>query len=81
MDVPVGRRSRDLRRSPEINVFSAAGLTLPENLPILSLLTARGAIAQLGERLHGMQEVIGSIPISSTNVTVFIGCCPHRLEA
>ena len=26
----------------------------------------RGVIAQLGERLHGMQEVIGSIPISST---------------
>ena len=25
-----------------------------------------GVIAQLGERLHGMQEVIGSIPISST---------------
>ena len=27
----------------------------------------RGAIAQLGERLHGMQEVVGSIPTSSTN--------------
>ena len=26
----------------------------------------RGAIAQLGERLHGMQEVSGSIPLSST---------------
>ncbi len=25
-----------------------------------------GAIAQLGERLHGMQEVAGSIPASST---------------
>ena len=25
-----------------------------------------GAIAQLGERLHGMQEVVGSSPISST---------------
>ncbi len=24
------------------------------------------AIAQLGERLHGMQEVSGSIPLSST---------------
>ena len=33
-----------------------------------------GAIAQLGERLHGMQEVGGSIPPSSTN-------CPLRLEA
>jgi len=27
----------------------------------------RGAIAQLGERLHGMQEVAGSIPAGSTN--------------
>jgi hypothetical protein len=25
-----------------------------------------GAIAQLGERLHGMQEVAGSIPAGST---------------
>ena len=25
-----------------------------------------GAIAQLGERLHGMQEVVGSNPIGST---------------
>ena len=26
------------------------------------------AIAQLGERLHGMQEVSGSIPLSSTKI-------------
>ncbi len=26
-----------------------------------------GGIAQLGERLHGMQEVTGSIPVTSTN--------------
>jgi hypothetical protein len=26
-----------------------------------------GAIAQLGERFHGMEEVVGSIPTSSTN--------------
>jgi hypothetical protein len=25
-----------------------------------------GDVAQLGERLHGMQEVVGSIPIIST---------------
>ncbi len=29
-------------------------------------LTHIGVIAQLGERLHGMQEVRGSIPRSST---------------
>ncbi len=28
--------------------------------------TRDGAIAQLGERLHGMQEVSGSIPLGST---------------
>ena len=26
-----------------------------------------GGVAQLGERLHGMQEAIGSIPFTSTN--------------
>ncbi len=31
--------------------------------PIYS--TLHGAIVQLGERLHGMQEVVGSTPISS----------------
>jgi hypothetical protein len=27
-----------------------------------------GGIAQLGERLHGMQEVSGSIPLISTSI-------------
>ena len=27
-----------------------------------------GGIAQLGERLHGMQEVSGSIPLTSTKM-------------
>ena len=30
----------------------------------------RGAIAQLGERLHGMQEVSGSIPLGSTKTPI-----------
>ena len=29
-------------------------------------MTKKGAIAQLGERLHGMQEVRGSSPLGST---------------
>jgi hypothetical protein len=29
----------------------------------------QGGIAQLGERLHGMQEVSGSIPLTSTTRT------------
>ncbi len=30
-----------------------------------------GGLAQLGERLHGMQKVRGSTPLSSTIVHVF----------
>ncbi len=33
----------------------------------LLLLENYGGLAQLGERLHGMQEVTGSIPVFSTN--------------
>jgi hypothetical protein len=33
-----------------------------------ALRSAHGAIAQLGERLHGMQEVRGSIPLGSTKL-------------
>ena len=50
--------------------------------PIYS--TLHGAIVQLGERLHGMQEVVGSSPISSifmnknriiTNNGTLYNCC------
>jgi hypothetical protein len=34
--------------------------------PLRTFAPSRGAIAQLGERLHGMQEVGGSIPPGST---------------
>jgi hypothetical protein len=30
-----------------------------------------GAVAQLGERLNGIQEVVGSIPIGSTSFLPF----------
>ena len=32
-------------------------------------MTLRGGVAHLGERLHGMQEVRGSIPLISTTKT------------
>jgi hypothetical protein len=32
-----------------------------------------GPVAQLGARFHGMEEVIGSIPIRSTNQTNNLG--------
>lgn len=47
-----------------------------------------GGIAQLGERLHGMQEVSGSIPLTSTSnlasnrlKTAQKPLSPHRLVA
>ena len=48
-----------------------------------------GGIAQLGERLHGMQEVSGSIPLTSTNLLRQASSAwqredefrPYRLEA
>ena len=35
---------------------------------LYAALSSVGAIAQLGERLNGIQEVSGSIPLGSTNV-------------
>ena len=35
-------------------------------MAVMAVLNLSGGIAQLGERLHGMQEVIGSIPFTST---------------
>ncbi len=43
---------------PALNEMNTASLAV--------YLMLFGAIAQLGERLHGMQEVGGSIPPSST---------------
>ena len=39
-----------------------------QNLPRIRAFV--GGIAQLGERLHGMQEVSGSIPLTSTKKKV-----------
>src|SRR2546421_9872441 len=46
-----------------------AGLRPNSWLPIVQIVDwqAKGAVAQLGERLLCKQEVIGSIPFSSTN--------------
>ena len=41
--------------------------SLPDQL--YKHLAGFGGIAQLGERLHGMQEVSGSIPLTSTKTT------------
>ena len=36
-------------------------------MPIGIIVQDLGAVAQLGERMNGIHEVVGSIPISSTN--------------
>ena len=76
------RRRADRRRVRlvRLNRWGTRGirglsLTVPARNPTIRRL-CDGAIAQLGERLHGMQEVDGSIPSGST-----IFRCPHRLEA
>ena len=56
---------------PQIfSVFAKTGLTGQSLSAILSKLSRKtrtsGGLAQLGERLHGMQEVTGSIPVFST---------------
>jgi hypothetical protein len=53
-----GRALLHLRLSPARN-GQLAGVTMAHDYRL-------GAVAQLGERCHGMAEVVGSIPISST---------------
>gem|GEM_PF-3984117 len=46
--------------------FSGTFLLTPESRVCYKSLHLKGAVAQLGERLNGIQEVRGSIPRSST---------------
>ena len=57
-------------------------LALPRQRGAVMFTAKLGALAQLGERLHGMQEVRGSIPLGSTithknpillNILVYMG--------
>ena len=58
-----GQKDAFLQRSHKVSIYLLA-------VGALSTIAARGAIAQLGERLHGMQEVGGSIPPGSTSSDV-----------
>ena len=42
---------------------------------LYSCFCTNGGIAQLGERLHGMQEVSGSIPLTSTSSKIAVRFC------
>ena len=54
-------RARRPRHNPRRLTCQPPATTI-EELP-----ANRGPVAQLGARFHGMEEVIGSIPIRSTN--------------
>jgi hypothetical protein len=46
---------------------------------IEGVLPESGPVAQLGARFHGMEEVIGSIPIRSTNKSTTCKTPPSQL--
>ena len=54
-------------------------LRIPRSIGLDYFLIKSGAVAQLGERLNGIQEVDGSIPFSSTNkLKHFLDLGQHR---
>ena len=59
-----------VRRDPDLTTRRGAARVVDLRGPLPLARSALdpicGAVAQLGERLHGMQEVTGSIPVSST---------------
>ena len=55
-------------RSEASNTWRDPALVCQHQPPTAIITGCCGAIAQLGERLHGMQEVSGSIPLSSTTI-------------
>ena len=64
--------SRPAETTTTIKVFGALEKGAPiacksRDGPVKAVASqGNGALAQLGERLHGMQEVSGSIPLGST---------------
>ena len=66
------QREIRLRLGPPKN-NQRAGITWANDFEFGATLgRSQGAIAQLGERLHGMQEVAGSSPAGSTSSPEFI---------
>ena len=65
LDLPLAARTH----LGGVSFFSRTARSLQAAAVWLAIIrgsASRGGIAQLGERLHGMQEVIGSIPFTST---------------
>ena len=61
---------------PELGPRSsqAVAVALTARLPLVTVEADLpcGAVAQLGARLNGIQEVTGSTPVSSTNLTIHL---------
>src|SRR6266478_5177712 len=58
--------------------FPVALTKAPQSARIERVLPESGPVAQLGARFHGMEEVIGSIPIRSTNYFNYLEAPPFR---
>lgn len=58
------RRHVQLRLAPTLN-NQARGVNWAEHYDFAARLKALGAVAQLGERLDGIQKVTGSSPVGS----------------
>ncbi len=66
LDSFAGARYVQLRLAPALN-NQQRGVNWANEFEFAATLGSRGAIAQLGEHLHGMQGVAGSSPASSTS--------------
>src|SRR5260221_12068423 len=73
---PKGRQTRSSSKFCLINIEGGPRVrrlsgpsprSIPNSRALAPVETQCGVIAQLGERLNGIQEVVGSIPSGSTN--------------
>jgi hypothetical protein len=64
-EVFAGHPAVQLRVAPTLN-NQKLRINWAEDYDFEARLKSLGAVAQLGERLHGMQEVTGSSPVGST---------------
>ena len=55
-------------RNKYVNYFLYPDIFIDITFVIFYSQNTRGVVAQLGERLNGIQEVRGSIPLSSTSL-------------
>ena len=64
----LSRRNRKRKNMSVLVTNTYNSICVGSDFLLYLRLSNVGGIAQLGERLHGMQEVSGSIPLTSTNI-------------